>query len=547
MRPTAQRPRSVGDLAHALGLGARPADAAVTLTGVAASSADVVPGDLFIALRGTASHGARYTGRAVRAGAAGVLTDHDGQGIVEAAISAGTCPAVPVLTMPAGTDPRSMLGAVATWFYDHPGDALTTFAVTGTNGKTTTTYLIDHLLSAIGRTVGLIGTVETRSGARVLPSRLTTPDAAALQGVLAVMREDRVDALAMEVSSHALVQHRVDGIVFDVAGFTNLSQDHLDFHGTLEDYFLAKAELFTPSRARRGVVIVDETWGRRLASTVTIPVVTLRTADGLDDPDQSAADQPAADWAVVDVEAGPTGSAFTLVHRDGRTVSTSTSLPGAFNVANAALALVMVIESGVDVAVLTAALEGIGGVDAAVPGRMEPVASEPRVIVDFAHNPDALGLAIAALRPTTVGRLIVVFGATGERDTGKRPIMGAVAVGLADVVVVTDDDPHGEDASQIRQQVLVGARAAAGPDGEVGSAGARAGARQVEVLEIAPRARAIAEAIRHARDEDTVLVAGRGHEVWQEINGVDHPLDDRVEARAAAAARRNDMTKELSK
>lgn len=542
MRPTAPRERSLGDLALALDLGSAPADAAVSITGVAASSADVVPGDLFVALQGTAAHGARYTGQAVRAGAAAVLTDAAGRELVAAAVADGTCPDVPVLTMPAGADPRTLLGAVAVWFYDRPGDALTTFAVTGTNGKTTTTYLLDHVLSTLGRTVGLIGTVETRSGDRVLPSRLTTPDAAALQGVLAVMREDHVDALAMEVSSHALVQHRVDGIVFDVAAFTNLSQDHLDFHGDLEGYFRAKAELFTPARARRGVVIVDSEWGQRLAAEAPIPMVTLRTADA--GPASPALPEP--DWSVLDVVAQPLGSAFTLRHRDGRTLRTATSLPGGFNVANAALALVMIIESGVDVAVLTAALDAAGGVDAAVPGRMEPVARDPRVIVDFAHNPDALGLAISALRPTTAGRLVVVFGATGERDTTKRPIMGAVAAGLADVVVVTDDDPHGEDASQIRQQVVAGARAAAAELAQGTHAG-HDGAREVEVLEIAPRARAIAQAIAAARDEDTVLVAGRGHEVWQEINGVNHPLDDRVEARAAAAARRNDMMKELSK
>ena len=537
MRPTAPRERSVGDLALALGLQAQPADAAVQITGVAASSADVVPGDLFVALDGTASHGARYAGQAVRAGAAAILTDTVGRALVAAAVADGSCPDVPVLSMPDDAEPRTLLGAVAVWFYDHPGDDLTTFAVTGTNGKTTTTYLVDHVLSALGRTVGLIGTVETRSGERILPSRLTTPDAAALQGVLAVMREDHVDALAMEVSSHALVQHRVDGIVFDVAAFTNLSQDHLDFHGDLEGYFRAKAELFTPARARRGVVIVDTPWGQRLAAEATIPVVTLRT-----DSEVSGV-QP--DWTVVDVVPQPLGSRFTLRHRDGRTLTTTTSLPGGFNVANAALALVMVIESGVDVAVLTAALTAAGGLDAAVPGRMEPVALDPRVIVDFAHNPDALSLAIAALRPTTTGRLIVVFGATGERDTGKRPIMGAVAAGLADVVVVTDDDPHGEDASQIRQQVLAGARAAAA-DLARQQAGGQAGPREVEILEIAPRARAIAEAVAGARDEDTVLVAGRGHEVWQEIDGVNHPLDDRVEARAAAAARKDTM-KELSK
>jgi UDP-N-acetylmuramoyl-L-alanyl-D-glutamate--2,6-diaminopimelate ligase len=223
------------------------------------------------------------------------------------------------------------------------------------------------------------------------------------------------------------------------------------------------------------------------------------------------------------------------VHRDGRSVRARTALPGSFNVANAALAIVMVVESGVEVGTVTAALEAAGGLSPAVPGRMEQVSDSPRVVVDFAHNPDALALALAALRPTTAGRLVVVFGATGERDTTKRPVMGRIAVEGADVVVVTDDDPHGEAADGIRAEVLAGAREAAAQPG-----------CDVDVLEAAPRALAIRAAVLAADDEDTVLVAGRGHEVWQEIDGVDHPLDDRVEARAAVADRAQRTTKEHS-
>lgn len=245
----------------------------------------------------------------------------------------------------------------------------------------------------------------------------------------------------------------------------------------------------------------------------------------------------ASDWWVADIVPAVDGSAFTLRHRDGRTLRTRTALPGVFNVANAALALTMVIEAGADIDALSQALDRSGGMDAAVPGRMEVVGVSPRVVVDFAHNADALELAIAALRPTTPGRLTVVFGATGDRDTGKRPIMGAVAARTADVVVVTDDDPHGEPAEQIRAAVLDGARAAAA------DAAGEPCPRVVDVLEIAPRARAIREIVLAAHEDDTVLVAGRGHEVWQEIDGVNHPLDDRVEVRAALAARTN-KTKE---
>jgi len=532
LRPASVQPRTLGDLAVAVSGSVDPADRDLPVTGVVLGSVDAQPGDLFVAVPGARSHGARYAQAALDAGAVAVLTDEAGLDLLRAEQTAVGEPShqrpVPVVLLPTGSDPQRAAGAAAAFFYDHPSTALTSFGVTGTNGKTTTTYLLDHLLTALGRTVGLVGTVETRSGSRVLPSRLTTPDAASLQAVLATMREDGVDVLAMEVSSHSISQRRVDGLHFDVVGFTNLSQDHLDFHGDLDRYFAAKAELFTTERARRGVVVVDDEWGQRLAATADIPVVTLSVG---------RRGTPVGDWSVRDVQEGPAGTTFTVAHSDGRSMRVRTTLPGSFNIANAALALVMVVESGVDVGTVTAALEAAGGLSPAVPGRMEQVADRPRVVVDFAHNPDALALALEALRPTTAGRLVVVFGATGERDTTKRPVMGRIAVEGADVVVVTDDDPHAEEPAGIRTQVLDGAREAA--------AAALPG-RDVDVLEAAPRALAIRAAVLAADDEDTVLVAGRGHEVWQEIDGVDHPLDDRVEARAAVADRAQRTTKEHS-
>ncbi|MFD6163908.1 UDP-N-acetylmuramoyl-L-alanyl-D-glutamate--2,6-diaminopimelate ligase [Oerskovia sp. NPDC060287] len=533
LRPTASAHHSAQDLATTfeltVGTGRTAPDAGpgalagVEIWSVASDNRVVADGDLFVALPGASAHGATFASGAIDRGARAVLTDPRGALLLDEAGERR----VPVLVT---DDPRNLLGPVAAWVYGAPAEHLTTFAVTGTNGKTTTTYLIDHVLRALGWKGGLIGTVEMRSGDRVLPSRLTTPEAADLQALLATMREDGVGTLAMEVSSHALSLHRVDGIVFDVAGFTNLSQDHLDFHGDLQEYFDAKAALFTPEHARRGVVVVDDAWGRRMTEAATIPVATLSVAgEGTD-----------ADWTVTDVVAdGAAGSAFTLRHRDGREIRTTTALPGGFNVANAALALAMVLEAGADVRDVRAALEAAGGVSAAVPGRMEVVGTSPRVVVDFAHNTDALSLALAALRPTTEGRLVVVFGATGDRDKGKRPRMGAVAVEGADVVVVTDDDPHGEDPASIRAEVLAGALAAR----DVVDGAHAPGAPARTVTEVAPRATAIRDTIREAGPQDTVLIAGRGHEVWQEIAGVDHALDDRVEARAALAER-DETTKE---
>ncbi len=523
IRPAVITRRTLGDLATRFGLTLLPgalapeAAAAVEVWSVALDDRVVCAGELFVALAGDHSHGAAFASRAVSHGAHAVLTDAAGAESLGDSLGG-----VPVLV---ADDPRGLLGELAAWVFGNPAEQLTTFAVTGTNGKTTTTYLLEHTSRALGSLGGLIGTVEIRSGDRAVASKLTTPEAPELQGLLAAMRDDGVRTLAMEVSSHALALHRVDGIVFDVAGFTNLSQDHLDFHGDLETYFATKALLFTPEHAKRGVVIVDDDWGVRLAAAATVPVVTLRV---------TTADQD-ADWVATDVESSVLGSVFTVRHRDGRELRTSIPLPGSFNIANAALAVVMMIESGVAIADLTAALDAVGGLTAVVPGRMEVVAqSDPRVIVDFAHNSDALALAMAALRPTTDGRLVLVFGATGQRDRGKRPTMGRIAVEGADIVIVTDDDPHDEDAASIRAEVLPGALTARDEAAE------QAPPRIVEVREIAPRAAAIAAAVAAAGPGDTVLLAGRGHEVWQEISGVNHALDDRAEARAALAAKAKD-------
>ncbi|SDS62626.1 UDP-N-acetylmuramoylalanyl-D-glutamate--2,6-diaminopimelate ligase [Paraoerskovia marina] len=522
LRPAVSAGRPLRDVVALLDL--EPDSSArldVPVTSVSSDNRTVQPQALFVALPGAHVHGATYAEDAVSRGAVAVLTDPAGRELLREI-------SVPVVVC---DEPRTVLGPVASVVYGAPAQDLGTFAVTGTNGKTTTTYMIDHVLGAMGFRGGLVGTVETRSGDRVLPSRLTTPEAADLQALLAAMREDDVRTLAMEVSSHALALHRVDGIVFDVAGFTNLSQDHLDFHGDLQGYFATKARLFTPAHARRGVVVVDDAWGERMVESAQIPVATLRTTAG-------QGTGSTADWWVDDVHPEPGRTAFTLRHRDGRALETGTSLPGGFNVTNAALALAMVLEAGSDVRDVADALGAAGGVSPAVPGRMEQVSDEPRVVVDFAHNPDALRLALQALRPTTRGRLTVVFGATGERDVGKRPTMGAIAVEYADRVVVTDDDPHAEAPGPIRAQVLAGARSAA-ERVDLGEP-----RRGVAVDEVAPRAEAIATAIREAGEHDTVLVAGRGHETVQEIAGVDHLLDDRVEARAAVAARKpldNDM------
>ncbi|MFL6099084.1 MAG: UDP-N-acetylmuramoyl-L-alanyl-D-glutamate--2,6-diaminopimelate ligase [Actinomycetales bacterium] len=494
--------------------GADPAGLpAVPVTGVTLDSRSVRPGDLYAALPGFHRHGAGFSAEAARAGAVAVLTDPPG---ATASAAAG----LPVVVV---VDPRAVLGAVAARVYGSPADDLLMLGVTGTNGKTTTAYLLEAGLRAEGRMSGLIGTVETRLGDDRLDSVRTTPEATELQALLAVMREHGCVACAMEVSSHALALHRVDGVVYDVAGFTNLSQDHLDFHADEEDYFAAKASLFTPERSRRAVVCVDDEWGRRLARQAGVPVVTLLTADARSAETVGGQAIPTAevtpDWVVTERRTVQDGAAtdFLLSGRDGAALSLRSPLPGEFNVANTALAALMLLEAGLTVDGLAAGLSR-----AVVPGRMQRVpgpAGGPLGVVDYAHTPEAVAAALRALRPGTVGRLVVVLGAGGERDVAKRPLMGAAAARGADVVIVTDDNPRSEDPAAIRAHVLAGA-----VDADTAAV----------VVEVGDRRAAVQLALTYATGpQDTVLVAGKGHERGQDVGGTVLPFDDR-EVLAAA-------------
>ncbi|HEV7167952.1 MAG TPA: UDP-N-acetylmuramoyl-L-alanyl-D-glutamate--2,6-diaminopimelate ligase [Micrococcaceae bacterium] len=532
LRPDHVRPVGLAEIAGFIGLAADSCPD-VSVTGISLNSRAIRPGDLYLALPGAQRHGAEFADQAVAAGAVAVLTDDDGGRRLGAAGRAGG-PGVPVLVVDA---PRKVAGAVAGFIYgsgtEADSESMRLFAVTGTNGKTTTTYFINSLLQALGRSTGLIGTIEILAGSTAIPSLLTTPESTDVHALLALMRERGLQAASMEVSSHALAYGRVDGVVFDVAGFTNLTQDHLDLHGTMEEYFATKAGLFTSARARRAVVTVDDSWGRRMAQASGIPTTTLctiasGTPAGAATADAEDTEPCAADWQVTDIEPAGLGNRFVLQASDGRRLRVSTGLPGAFNVANAALAALMVLEGlgAEDPSALEAIQSALDRQDpftVQVPGRMQLVGRRPAAIVDFAHNPDALERALLAVRPAEPkGKVIVVFGATGQRDATKRPAMGAVAAKLADVVIITDDDPHDEDPAGIRAQVLDGARRAS-----------QEGSLERQLLEVFPRADAIFRAVELAGPEDTILVAGRGHEVWQEVAGVNLPLDDRVELRRA--------------
>ncbi|MFD1846924.1 UDP-N-acetylmuramoyl-L-alanyl-D-glutamate--2,6-diaminopimelate ligase [Arthrobacter flavus] len=492
----------------------------VQVTGIAIDSRMVRAGDLYIALPGSGRHGASFTAAALRAGAVAVLTDEAG-----VAAAAGTIDRVGAVPLFRAAHLRELVGPLsAIIFNSQPAHASrpALFGVTGTNGKTTTTYFINALLAGLGRTTGLMGTIEIHAGGQPIASALTTPESPQVHGILGLMRERGIETAAMEVSSHAIDYRRVDGVYFDVAGFTNLTQDHLDLHGTMDEYFAVKAELFTRERTSRAVIITDDVWGLKMAEAAGADVLTLRTSVTEDDdaqPKGGGMPLHAADWQVRDVARQGLGHRFSLHGPAGEQLTLHSGLPGTFNISNAALATVMVLASGVAVDDVQHAADSADPFSAAVPGRMQLIGDRPAAIVDFAHNPDALARTLESVRPPAPeAKLIVVFGATGQRDQTKRPIMGATAARLADIVIVTDDDPHDEDEAEIRQGVLTGAQQARDADNLA-----------CEILEIYPRAEAIDHAVALAGPADTVLIAGRGHEVWQEVKGVNLPLDDRVE------------------
>ncbi|MET0763301.1 MAG: UDP-N-acetylmuramoyl-L-alanyl-D-glutamate--2,6-diaminopimelate ligase [Blastococcus sp.] len=491
-------PLTLADLADLVGTPVDgPVDARPPISGVTLASGEVRAGDLYAALPGARTHGAAYVGDAVARGAVAVLTDPTGR---EASAATG----LPVCVV---ADPRAVLGAVADRVYGEPSRQLTVIGITGTNGKTTTAYLVEAGMAAAGLGTGLIGTVQTRTRGRgddgtptvtALPSVRTTPEAPALHALLAEMATSGVSAVVMEVSSHALVQGRVGGVRFAAAGFTNLGRDHLDFHGDLEEYFAAKALLFD-GRAARELITIDDDAGRRLSAArddaATVSIVGP------------------ADWRATDVAgASDGGSTFTLAAPDGRVWPARVRLPGRFNVANAVLAVALLDAVGVPV---DAALAGIA--ETVVPGRMEPVDAGQRfvAVVDYAHTPDAVTTALSALRGATDGRLITVLGCGGDRDPGKRPAMGAAAAAGSDVLVVTDDNPRSEDPAVIRAAMLAGVQDV--PED-----------RRAEVHEVAGRREALTVAVGLARPGDTLLVAGKGHETGQEVAGTVHPFDDRA-------------------
>jgi UDP-N-acetylmuramoyl-L-alanyl-D-glutamate--2,6-diaminopimelate ligase len=470
------------------------ADENPTVHGITLYSKDVQQGDLFVALQGAKTHGISFLDEVSAAGAAAILTDHTG---LETALKLmDNRESAPALL--ASRDIRGALGPLSSWFYGAPSQTLRLYGITGTNGKTTVTYLLDHIWQMNGRETGLMGTVEVKIGTDRFPSGRTTLEAPDLQKVLTTYSERHIGNVVMEVSSHSLALYRVDGTRFSTVGFTNLSPDHLDFHGDMERYFKAKKRLFTLSFAGSAIINVDTEWGLKLYQEASIPALDISLSNRK------------AGWHLVEVS--PTtgkGMNFTVRGPNGVLLDIHTPLVGEYNISNSIMAIALAVDSGIDPLAAADALANVHG----APGRLERI-NHPDgvdVLIDYAHSPDAVERVIAAVKTNTPGRVIGILGCGGNRDSSKRPLMGAALANGCDFAIFTSDNPRGESAEEIIVDMQ--------PE--------RFTNVEVEI----DRRKAIERGLAIAIKGDVLLILGKGHESGQEVNGVVHPFDDRAVVR----------------
>src|SRR6478735_4309555 len=498
LRPEHPPVRSLPELVARFATASRGETSGVELSGITLATADLRPGEAFVAIRGVNRHGAEFAPAAAAKGAVAIVTDAEGAALAEGS-------GLPVVVV---ENPRAMLGALSAWVYGTgvDDDLPILFGTTGTNGKTSVSHLLEGILGQLGVVTGLSSTAERHIAGQIVVSRLTTPEAYEMHALLALMRERGVEAVAVEVSAQALSRRRVDGLVFDVAAFTNLSHDHLDDYADMREYFEAKLPLFLPDRARRAVISLDSASAIEVVARCEVPFVTVGTPAIATDPDAAAG----ADWVVEILEERLTGTEFRLTSSDGRSLTTIVPVIGRHMAANAGLAIVMILD----------ALERDGGIHAYLPGRTERVSGErgPAVYVDFGHSPDAFEKTLAAVRRVTPGTVVMLFGADGDRDATKRHDMGRTAVNGSDILVITDHHPRHENPDTIRATLLEGARRAR-PD--------------ADIREFSPPERAIIEAVKLVGDGDAILWAGPGHQDYRDIRGARTPYSARELARRA--------------
>ena len=458
---------------------AHTADLEQEITAVAYDSRKVTPGSLFVAITGFATDGNLYIPMALSKGAAAVVTAKKPEGDI------------PYILVESDRLALALIGAN---FYGHPGDSMKMIGVTGTNGKTSSTLLLKHILEQVlGAKVGLMGTMENMIGDLRIPAERTTPESLDLQALLAQMRSAGCTHLIMEVSSHAIALERVGGLRYTVGAFTNLTEDHLDFHKTMEDYCDTKAKLF--ERCESAVANCDDAWFSRMCALAACPVLTTSV-------------KGQADLSARDLQLLPDGICFTAVHGQ-QAVPVRLSIPGKFTVYNALTVLGMAMQLGVSLTDAAKALATAQGVK----GRVEvvPTPGKPyTILIDYAHTPDGLENVLSSVKGYCQGRLIAVFGCGGDRDPVKRPIMGRIGVEIADYSIITSDNPRTEEPAAIIRDILKGI------DPEKNN---------YEVIE--NRIEAIHHAMDIAKKDDIIVLAGKGHETYQEIHGVKHHLDER--------------------
>lgn len=493
MRPSRRTTKSLGAVADFLNSDLDQEFRSQEISGISSASSRVEQGDLFVALPGAHSHGATFIDAAISRGAAAILTDDAGVTILGKK-------KFPLILI---QEPRTILGPLTSWFYSNPSHSLPIFGITGTNGKTTTSYLLRQIWSYAGRSTGLIGTIGIAVGDDELPTRHTTPEADQLQSLFALMKERNLFAATMEVSSHALVQHRVTGIHFQACAFTNLTQDHLDFHGTMENYYQAKRSLFTDRFTEKALISIDSEYGRRLHDEIDIPKAALSRRDD------------AATWFMESEKRSDGGWNIAIRSHDAGDIRGHFALLGEHNLENLLAAVALAFESGIDADVISQALPTLRG----APGRLERIENkrEVEIFVDFAHTTEAVERTLATVKAATRGRVIALLGCGGDRDRTKRPLMGAALNNGADIPIFTSDNPRSEDAEAILNEMTTGIAIKAG--GQV----------------IADRKAAIHHALSIAQPGDTVIVLGKGHETGQEIDGVIYPFSDSEILREAVA------------
>ncbi len=483
IRPQSDYLKSVAELSRFI---SADSNIEVNFSGITSDSRAVEVGDLFVALPGAKIHGAEYIDQVKTSGSVAVLTDQEGAKIVGEKL--------PVIVI---SNPRRELGDICSWFYDAPSSAIKIAGITGTNGKTTTTTILNQILKFAGKSTGLIGTIGIEVGPETIPSNFTTPEASELQSLFATMRERHISHVSMEVSSHAIEARRVSGTRFAMVGFTNLTQDHLDFHGDMASYFSAKSKLFTPEYGELGLINIDDQYGKLIFDSASRPVMSV------------ARENRSAQWHYERIELKSAGYSVAIRGTGGVLIEGEINLIGDHNLDNVLMAVAMALEFEIDPLVIANSLQSLRG----AAGRLESVDLGQKflALVDYAHTPDAVTRTLATLRKSVSGRIICVLGCGGDRDKSKRPIMGAELLAGSDQAIFTSDNPRSEDPEKILDEMVSGLNL------------------KENSAVVVNRREAIALAVASALPGDCVIVLGKGHETGQEIAGTKLPFDDRIE------------------